>query len=197
MEASTNTPKTSTALRMAVMLIAAVVIGLAYNSVTPLGVVFGAKPAMPNDSKSAPSVQTDGIEQSQLIQISLATDGIVGNRPILFGKGSKNLSWPETQSLLAANEIVLVDARNAIDYQTEHIPGAVSLPATSSEAEVAAFAAKYPRDTALVLYCGSKMCPMSHNLAKELRSKKWGYTNVRIMPGGFAEYRASKATVQR
>jgi rhodanese-related sulfurtransferase len=107
------------------------------------------------------------------------------------GPRGKKLTWAETEPLVAANEIVLVDARDPISYQTEHIPGAISLPETSSEADLASFAAKYPRDTALVIYCNSSKCPMGRELAKTLRSKKWGYSNIREMPGGFAEYRAT------
>lgn len=189
MEGSNNSPKKSTAVRMALMLVAAVLIGLAYNSVTPLGVVFAG----------THSEQTRVGYQIQFATVALDTGSVVGKPAMLLAAGPsrKNLTWPETQALLSANEIVLVDARNAIDYQTEHIPGAISLPATSSKPELADFAAKYPRDTALVIYCESKMCPMAHNLAKELRSKKWGYNNIRIMPGGFAEYRATKAASPR
>jgi len=193
MEASNSTAKDSTALRMAFLLVAAVVIGLAYNSVTPLGVALGAKPAKPIDSEPAPSVGTGRGFQNQVIQVSWKTDSDFHKEPMLLAEGpsGKKLTWEETQSLLAANQIVLVDARDSLSYQTEHIPGAVSLPETSSEADLANFASKYPPDTALVIYCNSLKCPMGHKLAATLRSKKWGFTNIREMPGGFAEYRAS------
>lgn len=199
MEASNSTSKNPTAFRMASMLVAAVVIGLAYNSVTPLGVRFGATKATPDDPEPALSRQIHGGYQNQLTYVLLQTDNGFGNKPMLLAKapGGKKLTWPETEALLAANEIVLVDARDSLSYQTEHIPGAISLPATSSDAELTNFASRYPRDTALVLYCGSWQCPSAHNLARDLRSKKWGYTNVRVMTGGFAEYRASKTASQR
>lgn len=181
---------------MALMLIAAVIIGLAYNSITPLGVVFGATTATPPDSDSAPAVQNR--DAVQFINASLKTGNVFGQGTFLLAKGPgrKNLTWPETKALLAGNEIVLVDARDAIAYQTEHIPGAISLPATSTKAQLADFASKYPPDTALVIYCNSKRCPLGHDLAKTLRSQ-WHYTNIRLMPGGFAEYRAAQVTSQR
>ena len=71
-------------------------------------------------------------------------------------------------------------------------PGAVSLPAASSPAELAGFAAKYPKDTAIVVYCGSSSCPLSHQLTTILMTQ-FGDTNIREMPGGYAEYRISEA----
>jgi rhodanese-related sulfurtransferase len=85
-----------------------------------------------------------------------------------------------------------VDAREAVYYQTEHIPGAISLPAGSPPADLIAFVTKYPRETALVVYCGSPQCPLSHQLVAVLTGQL-GYSNVREMPGGFAEYRQAEA----
>jgi rhodanese-related sulfurtransferase len=182
----------STPLRMALLLGAAVVVGIAYNSVTPLGVAFGAGPRSPVDP-NAPSVQAGvGVEHRvQFTRTALQSDN--ADTPMLLAKagGGKNLSWPETQSLLAANEIVLIDAREPMNYQTEHIPGAISLPSTCTKDALANFTSKYPPDTPLVVYCESKMCPASHNLARRLHHE--GYKNVRVMPGGFVEYRATRA----
>lgn len=178
------------------MLIAAIVIGFAYNAVTPLGVVFGSSKPSPSDSKAEPAVRSGGDDAFHILKISWQSDADFRNQPMLLAKasGHKNLTWEQTQQLLAANEIVLVDARNAVDYQTEHIPGAVSLPAASTDADLANFTSKYSRDTALVIYCESKLCPMSRELSRRLHSQ--GYKNIRLMPGGFAEYRASRAATQ-
>jgi rhodanese-related sulfurtransferase len=194
MESSMGTSKNLTVLRKTTVLVAAFLIGLAYNLMTPLGVAFG-KPVARDDSESVPALQRNGGHQIQLVTTPLTTDETFADTPIIFGKGSKNLSWPQTQSLLASNQIVLVDARHVGDFQTEHIPGAISLSSTCTDAELAAFASKYPRDTALVVYCESRTCPASHNLARRLRAD--GYTNVRVMPGGIVEYRTSKAASQR
>ncbi|MGZ4987609.1 MAG: rhodanese-like domain-containing protein, partial [Limisphaerales bacterium] len=111
----------------------------------------------------------------------------------LAASATSKLTWSETKELLAQKQIVLVDARAAEYYQTEHIPGAISLPDTSTKSELAAFAANYPaKDTTLVVYCASAQCPAASNLARVLR-KKWGYTNVHVMQGGMAEYRRSEA----
>jgi rhodanese-related sulfurtransferase len=95
--------------------------------------------------------------------------------------------WTEVKSLLDAGRIVLVDARLKAHYDLGHIPGAVQLAATAKEPELAAFAEKYPKNTAFVIYCGSEACRMSLTLAQAL-VRVGGFTNVSHMPGGYAEY---------
>lgn len=102
------------------------------------------------------------------------------------------LTWPETKALMAAGKGVLIDARIAANYEAEHIPGAVSLPANSSSEDIAAFLKRHPKDTPFIIYCGSSKCPMSHTLAGALVNQH-GCTNVRIMPGGYVEYRTAMA----
>lgn len=97
------------------------------------------------------------------------------------------LAWAQVKPLHEAKKIVLIDARPKPNFDIGHIPGAINLPGTSSLEELRAFAEKYPRDTALVLYCGSEQCHTSHQLAVVL-VKIFAYTNVRDMPGGFVEF---------
>src|SRR5258708_7234470 len=122
---------------------------------------------------------------------SLATPS-VGASPPLARRPIPSLTWPEVKLLLAASQIVLVDARLAAHYEAGHIPGAVSLTAHSPPNEMSAFAAKYPKQKPLVAYCGSESCPMAHALAEALISE-YGFANVRVMPGGYAEYRLAEA----
>jgi len=63
----------------------------------------------------------------------------------------------------------------------------VWLPSNASVPDLQAFAALYPKDTPLVVYCSSTSCHTSQNMAQQLVSVA-GYKNVSNMPGGFAEY---------
>jgi rhodanese-related sulfurtransferase len=103
------------------------------------------------------------------------------------------LTWAQVKPLHEAKKIVLIDARPKPNYDIGHIPGAINLPGTSSVEELRDFAVKYPKDTALVLYCGSEQCHTSHQLAVVL-VKIFAYTNVREMPGGFVEFLNSSPT---
>lgn len=98
-----------------------------------------------------------------------------------------SLKWAQVKPLLQEKKIVLLDARPKNRYDTSHIPGAVSLPTTSTREELLAFAANSPKQTALVTYCSAEQCHMSSQLAEAL-IQFCGFTNVSDMPGGYAEY---------
>ena len=103
-----------------------------------------------------------------------------------------SLTWPQVKPLLDAGRIVLVDARAKTSYDVGHIPGAVALPAGSPALEVQAFAAKYSRQTVLIVYCASTACHLSRQLAETL-IRTGGFTDVSEMPGGYAEYLAAQS----
>ncbi len=198
-----------TAARMGAMLVVALLLGLAFNTMNPLGVRWSlpakdtaasANPAA-NQGPTSPRGPVP-LYNNETLGLSLEAESPTAARaaavapvaaPAIAPAPSvvpsvPSLTWPETRQLLATGQIVLVDARAAAYYQTEHIPGAISLPAASSPADFAAFAAKYPKATPFVVYCGSASCPLSNQLVSLLMSQ-YGYTNIREMPGGFVEYR--------
>ncbi len=192
-----NCERGGTAKRMATVAGLSLIVGLAFNSVNPLGVraaVDAAVKSPPGSSAAAIMAKFNAgpktLYENETVSLSLETD--VAPPPTVAGANPApmvpTLTWPETSKLLIAGQIILVDARATVYYQTEHVPGAVSLPAGSSAADLSAFAAKYPKDTALVVYCGSVKCPLSHQLVAVL-TRQMGFRNVREMPGGFAEYR--------
>lgn len=184
------------------ILAAAVVIGVVYNQVSPLGVrkpVTTEEPALVNQSPAIPTAPEVSPSVSQPATTNLPTWDFLPppSTTVPVGPatpamsaaeaGFPELKWPAVKALLAEKQIVLVDARLAETYALSRIPGAVSLPAYSPIAELEAFAAKYPRETRFVIYCNSESCDMSHELAAKL-ARHFGYTNLSLMPGGFAEY---------
>jgi len=73
-----------------------------------------------------------------------------------------------------------IDVRYPTDYQRGHIKGAVSLPFYDLKK------ISYPKDQALVLYCSGIGCSLSNDAAITLQ--QMGYTNVKLLTGGFAEW---------
>jgi rhodanese-related sulfurtransferase len=183
------------------ILAASILIGLAYNNASPLGL----RSESPSEPFKIESPRTERLNPSPTnvavasIPPPLATNSriiaatptppLVTNtaQPVATPMKFPELKWPEVKALLSAKKIVLVDARLKANYDISHIPGAISLPATSTAPELQAFATAYPRDTHFVTYCGSDSCHMSRALAESL-VKICGYTNVSEMPGGFAEF---------
>ena len=183
--------------RMAAVLGAAMLAGVAFNSMNPLGVRAAILREQNAPPASVAATDPKSPYGNDTISIGLA---ISGNSPVavpvapaaepVVVPNAESLTWPETKKLLGAGKILLVDAREAVYYGVEHIPGAVSLPASSPNEALLAFANKYPHDAAVVVYCGSDQCPLANQVVSILKGQL-GFSNVREMPGGFAEYRVA------
>lgn len=101
------------------------------------------------------------------------------------------ISWAEAKPMVAAGEVVLVDARPKALYEASHIPGAISFPEASPAEDLQAFQQKYGKASKLIIYCGSQSCSLSKRLADRL-VQQHGYTAVRFMTGGFQEWQKAE-----
>src|SRR6266851_1235705 len=135
MQAAQRQPNRSPVVPAAMVLIASVFLGVAYNSASPLGIrsAPSAKGAldsplsvtrrtgafnqmMPATAPSPGASSSMGsVYQNETVSVSLAAADAPANRPIPL------LSWPEVKALLQAGKIVLVDARGSSFYQADHI----------------------------------------------------------------------------
>lgn len=79
-------------------------------------------------------------------------------------------------------EVVFVDARTALDYESGHIPGAVSVPYFEAKDHLD----KVPKDKWAIVYCE---CPTAEarQVADVLMAN--GYTKVKIIAEGLAGWR--------
>lgn len=172
--------------QVAAILAAAIVLGLAYNVASPLGV----RTPRPESQGTNPPVNVTASNVS--VVATIPTNA--GNATTPAPTNETAIRWAKVKPLLESGQVVLVDARAKAAYDIEHIPGAVSLPVISQPPEFLAFAIKYPKDTAIVVYCGSDNCDLSHQLAEKLRTEL-GYMNVKEMPGGIAEWRVAEGRI--
>lgn len=76
----------------------------------------------------------------------------------------------------------VIDARDKAQYAKEHIPGAVNL----EWRQVLAQRASIPRDKQVLIYCNTGSLSAQAGFALHVA----GYDNVRILQGGFAEWKA-------
>ena len=83
-------------------------------------------------------------------------------------------------ALSRVSDFQLVDVRSPADYAQAHIQGARNVPAATIER------AALPKEEELVVYCGGGTCPLSHNAAELLL--KDGYTDVKVLDGGFSAW---------
>lgn len=81
--------------------------------------------------------------------------------------------WQESSA-----EFVLVDARDAIQYEREHIPGAINIPYV----EIRVGGLLPARDQRIVVYCSSETCPISQYAYEAL--DQLGYEEIYDMRAG-------------
>ncbi|MCL4790105.1 MAG: hypothetical protein KJ070_25535 [Verrucomicrobia bacterium] len=97
------------------------------------------------------------------------------------------IHWREAKALLAKNGTLLVDVRMKPAYDAGHIPGALSLPESSTPEEYAAFVQAYPTNMVLIFYCSSTSCSQSMRVANRFVTE-FHYPIVKYMTGGYLEY---------
>ncbi len=85
-------------------------------------------------------------------------------------------------------DTLFVDARSTEDYQSGHIPGAISFPVGKFDEQIESFLNRYPRDQPIVTYCSGRTCEDSHHLAQLLVDV--GFSEVRIFIDGFPGWEA-------
>ena len=83
-------------------------------------------------------------EQKASKSSSLATAS-----PVTPADGIRRVTITEVKDLLANNEAVIIDVRNAESYKASHIKGSKLIP----EAEVAKRSDELPKDKLIVTYC--------------------------------------------
>lgn len=78
--------------------------------------------------------------------------------------------------------MVLIDTRDAAQYGKEHIPGALNI----EWRHVLAQSHRIPKDKTVLLYCNTGTLSAQAGFALRVA----GWENVRILQGGFEEWRA-------
>ena len=78
----------------------------------------------------------------------------------------------------SGEDFALLDARDAVQYTREHIPGAVNVPYV----EIRAGGLLPPRDQRIVVYCSSETCPISQYAYEAL--DQLGYEEIYDMRAG-------------
>lgn len=83
-------------------------------------------------------------------------------------------------------DVMIIDSRPAArQYDPGHIPGAVNIPDSQFDKQLA----RLPADKAalLLFYCGGVDCMLSHNSAA--KAEKLGYGNIKVYPSGMPDWR--------
>ena len=80
------------------------------------------------------------------------------------------------------SKMMIIDARDAAQFAKEHIPGAVNI----EWRQVLAKSSSIPKDKAVLIYCNTGSLSAQAGFALRVS----GWENVRILQGGYAEWKA-------
>jgi hydroxyacylglutathione hydrolase len=93
------------------------------------------------------------------------------------------LALPHASSQLRADRVTVLDVRGEGEWKSGHLPGSLNVPVGSLDGRVN----EIPRDRPVIVHCQTGA--RAAIAASLLRAK--GFTDVRLFPGGFAEWRAA------
>ena len=99
------------------------------------------------------------------------------------------LSREELRARLAADAVIVLDVRPALEYRQGHIAGARSIPITELEARLA----ELPASQEIVAYCRGPYCLFSNEAVALLTAR--GYHARRLMEG-YPEWRAAGLPIE-
>lgn len=189
------------------------VLGLAFNASNPIGIRLTSGPSSPGKSSESTRSATPTSDAGRVSRVPSSTSGgQVANPPVVVAPAPESrvtpdphihseggaaegrfaqMTWWEAKPLIAAGRVVLVDARGTATFEAGHIPGAVSLPEGSGAGELQRFAARQGTNQPVVVYCGNSACDASTRLA-EVLVRELGYTDVRVLAGGYAEWQRAE-----
>jgi len=117
-------------------------------------------------------------------------------------KREKGAKWAycdskDVDSFMKKGKVLIIDARPGLFYKLGHIPGAVSLPATSKELsdEARKILSGVPLKRTIVVYCADKNCENAETVAKQIIQA--GYENIFIFSGGWLEWEETGRGIEK
>jgi rhodanese-related sulfurtransferase len=83
-----------------------------------------------------------------------------------------------------------VDARSAEEYESDHVPGAISLNLENWDQLFPKFLDHWVPEKKVVVYCSAATCELSREVAERLR--KGGVSSVFVLKGGWEAWKTKK-----
>jgi hydroxyacylglutathione hydrolase len=93
------------------------------------------------------------------------------------------LTLDDVATQLGADQVTVLDVRGEGEWKSGHLPGSVNVPVGSLDQRMG----EIPRDRPIIVHCQTGA--RAAIAASMLRAR--GFTDVRLFPGGFAEWKAA------
>lgn len=105
------------------------------------------------------------------------------------GGAARSLTLAQFKKLMGKPNVVLIDARLQEKYDQGHIGNAINIFGSEVEQHIPELIA-IPQDKIVIIYCDGGHCELSHRVADVFL--RFGYPNVFVFLGGWAEWSAQK-----
>lgn len=146
----------------------------------------GAKPAAPASQPLAPAQVSD-----DPLAIATGSAGAGEALPEIPDVGRPiQIRLSAAKQFFDAGAALFVDAREAPDYATGHVPGAVNLPFDESITDPERLEKLDSRGKPIIVYCGGGGCEVSIQMAGTLIQA--GHKKVLVYEGGYPEWETAK-----
>lgn len=90
--------------------------------------------------------------------------------------------------LQSTDPVLWVDARSKVDFEANHIPGAILLNEDDWESLLIQFMELWEPDVKVIVYCDSRLCNASKSVAKRLQDELQ-LKNVKTLHGGWETWK--------
>jgi rhodanese-related sulfurtransferase len=122
-----------------------------------------------------------------LIFNALSPRGIAITRALTLRElDPRYLTAEETRGRFDAGQTIFLDVRRAKLFAAGRVAGALNLPAEEFTQRFPEFAPMLPRETEILVYCDSRHCELSRQVADRLA--QLGYRSIRIFYHGWDEW---------
>ena len=97
------------------------------------------------------------------------------------------VSLEQAKEIVSSGQVLLLDARSLADFDSGHLPGAISFPNATRSDALYEFAALLQGDQPLLVYCSGKTCDDALHLALFLQEH--GFQKILLFIGGVHAWR--------
>lgn len=202
-------------LTVLILILIPIFIGFIYNSLIPNSLSFIYKPQKIeniNDSSLFSSNQTLYPIKKDTTLINPVKDSIIKPEEVKTNKsknldslkvienaenkkikeeenalGIKTVNFSQMKKIINSSEFIIIDARQAEQFQKGHIPGAINIFALDEPDNKVPKILDLPQNKKIIVYCDGGNCDLSMELSKELK-KVFGFKQVFLYEAGWEEW---------
>ena len=104
------------------------------------------------------------------------------------------LSLEQAREVVSGSGVLVLDARSASDFDTSHLPGAISFPNATRAESYYELAALLQPDQPLLIYCSGKTCDDALQLGLFL--KEQGSKKILLFSDGFQAWKEAGLPIE-